>query len=355
LSHDTVTDELWTHAATLAAAIKDTPKLGSFRRAFDADAQGDDLHQRVSMLTAQYSPLRSYPMLLGMRLNSLPATAQLLETEQDTAWLNDAVEAGGAFQVIIEFLRSRLPGYPGLRVPHIRPGSPHIFNDPFSIQGFPWDPELRRLGLQLQNPPDMAPLGAGTDCRALLTAVVTGLEARPAWTRFAAAYASLSESDVRVLSELSRVFAARVTEEALTEAAGDYVLDRFQYRVATLLEVVTSAEGAVAEYLAAFEAVDEVVTVVAALLETLLTSDGLLTIEPYRMDLGAGTDLRPAELAVRGDDPFHNPGTLLFVQGPNQVLSGLVYPTAITHKWGRLDDPDGAQMILRGKLAVGSS
>lgn len=350
-----MTDKLWTDAAALAAAIKDTPKLRSFRRAFDADVEGDDLRQRVSVLTAQYSPLRSYPMLLGLRLNSLPATAQLLQTEQDTAWLNDAVEAGGAFQVIVEFLRSRLPGYPGLRVPHIRPGSPHIFNDPFSIRGFPWDSELRKLGLQLQNPPDMAPLGGGIDCRALLASVVTGLEARPAWLRFAAAYASLSALDIRALSELCKEFAARVGDDEVTDAAGDYVLDRFQYRVATLREVVASAGGPVAEYLAAFEAVDEVITVVAALLETLLTSDGLPTVNPYRMALGAGTDLRPVELAVRGDDPFHNPGTLLFVQGPNQVLSGLVYPTALTHKWGRLDDPDGSQMILRGKLAVGSS
>lgn len=350
-----MTDQLWSSAASLAAAIKDTPKLRSFRRAFDLNTGDDDLRQRVSVLTAQYSPLRSYPMLLGVRLNTLPATAQLLQTAQDTAWLTDAVEAGGAFQVIVEFLRSRMPGYPGLRVPHLRRGSPHLFNDPFSIRGFPWGPELRQLGLQLQNPPDMAPLGGGIDCRDLLTAVVAGLEARPSWPRFAAAYASLSDSDLHALSEVSKEFAARVGEDEVTEAAGDYVLDRFQFRIAALRELVASAEGAVAEYLAAFEAIDELITFVASLLETLLTSEGLLPVEPYRMALGVGTDLRPVELATRGDAPFHNPGTLLFVKGPDQILSGLVYPTAITHKWGRLDDPAASRMIIRGKLAVDSS
>jgi hypothetical protein len=349
-----VIDELWSDAAALADAVKNTPKLRSFRRAFAVEESGDDLRQRLSTLTAHYSPLRSFPMLLGMRLNSLPATAQLLQSEQDRVWLNDAVEASGAFQVIIEFLRSRLPGYPGLRVPHLRPGSPHVFSDPFSIQGFPWDPELRRLGLQLKNPPDMAPLGGNTDCRALLTAVAAGLERRPAWRRFAAAHASLSALDFQELSTLGKTFSASVTEDALTEAAGEYVLDRFRHRVATLHEVVATARQPVSEYLAAFEAVDELITFFAAFVETLLTSDGLLTVEPYRMALGGGADLRPVDLAIRGDDPFHNPGTVLLVEGPNPVLSGLVYPTAVTHKWGRLDDPDGARMIVRGKLAVGS-
>jgi len=350
-----VTDELWSTAAALAAALKDTPKLRDFRRAFDLNADGDDLRERVSTLTGQYSHLRSYPMLVGMRLDSLPDTAELLQTEQDKAWLTNAIETAGAFQVIVEFWRSRLPGYPGLRVPHIRRGSPHVFDDPLSIQGFPWDPELRKLGLQLQNPPPMAPLGGGTDCRHLLTTVVACLKARPSWRRFATAYASLSDSDLHALSKLSKEFAARVGEDEVTEAAGHYVLDRFQFRVATLRELVASADGAVAEYLVAFEAIDEVITFVASLLETLLTSEGLLTVEPYRMALGAGIDLRAVELATRGDAPLHNPGTLLFVKGPDQILSGLVHPTAITHKWGRLDDPAASRMIIRGKLAVGSS
>jgi hypothetical protein len=84
-------------------------------------------------------------------------------------------------------------------------------------------------------------------------------------------------------------------------------------------------------------------------------SEGLLAVEPYRMVLGAGQDLRPVELTVRGDDPFHNPGTVLLVEGPDPLLTGLVNPTAVMHKWGRLDDPESSRMTLRGVLAVDSA
>jgi hypothetical protein len=165
----------------------------------------------------------------------------------------------------------------------------------------------------------------------------------------------LSEDHRRTLSELSKQFAARVEDDAVTEAAGDLLIARFQYRVAELEMIVSSAEGAVAEYLSAFEAVDELMTVVAAFIETLLTSAALLEGAPYRMDVGQGEDLRPVELAMRGDDPFHSPGIVLLVRGPHPMVSGVVYPTAITHQWGRLDDPENARMIISGKLATGSA
>lgn len=346
-------EDLWGAARALAGALKDKPKLRSFRRAFDLAPEGDDLRLRLSEVTATYSALRTYPMLIGVRLSQLPATQGLLESERDATWLRDAVEVGTAFQIVVEFIRSRLPGYPILRLPHLRDGSPHVFDDPLLVRGFPWDPELRRLGLQLRDPPDMTKLGGDDDCRRQLEDLVAALGLRLAWTRFTSARQALSDGDRRTLSELSKRFAARVEDDAVTEAAGDLLIARFQYRVAELETIVNSAEGAVAEYLSAFEAVDELITVVAALIDTLLTSEALLEAEPYRMDVGQGEDLRPVELAIRGDDPFHSPGAVLRVRGPHPMLSGVVYPTAITHHWDRLDEPEDARMIVSGKLATG--
>ena len=78
-----MSDELWRAAAALAARLKDAPKIRSFRRVFDAPRRGDDLPQRLSGITARYSPLRSHPMLLGVRLHRLPATAALLVSDLD--------------------------------------------------------------------------------------------------------------------------------------------------------------------------------------------------------------------------------------------------------------------------------
>jgi hypothetical protein len=346
-------DALWQAAIALASELKEAPKFRGFRRAFDLADPDDDFPPRLGELTATYSPLRLHPLLLGDRLNALPATAELLQGDDDMAWLEDAVECGAAFAVAIEYLRSRLPGYPGLRLPHLRTGSPHVPQDPFFVRGFPWDPELRQLGLQLQGPPSMADLGGG-DAQSLQADLLDALKERPAWTGFAAAYAALSQADLAALAELGRQFVTRVSDDAVDDGAGAYSLARYQYRDAVLAEIVTQAQGSVAEYLQAFEAADELITIVAAFLETVITTDQLLEVEPYRMAVGAGADVRSVDLAVRGDDPMLNPGETLLVRGPHELLTGIVYPTAITHHWGRLDDPGGSRMAIGGRLVTGS-
>ena len=344
-------EELWQAAASFAEALRDTPKLRRYRRGFDLCPPDDDFRVRLSRLTGIYSMLRCAPMLLGVRLNQMPDTEQLLQDERDRAWLQDAVEAGTGFAVVIEYLRSRLPGYPSLRVPHLRAGSPHVQSDPFFVANFPWEPELRQLGLQLQSAPDMSVMGGEDDCGEQIGACLNALQLRPEWGRFADARSALSGTDFASLSTLGKGFAERVSDTSIDEAAGELLIDRFRYRTAVLKDVVASCSGAVAEYLTAFEALDELMAFLVSFMETLMTSDGLLEVTPYRMDVGAGPGLRSVVLATRGDAPLHNPGEVLQAQGPHPSMTGLVYPTAITHNWGRLDDPDASVMIARGKLA----
>jgi hypothetical protein len=346
-------DELWRAAVELADAFAEAPKVQSFRRAFRPPTEQDDFRARVSEVTALYSPLRTHSILLGVRMNQLPVTATMLQTPADEAWLKDAVQVGTAFQMVLEFLRSRLPGYPSLRLPHLRNGSPYVPEDPFFVRGYPWEPEMRRLGLQLQDVPSMAALGGG-DCRDQILNLLYALQERPAWRRFAAARETLTEADHQALSQASRKLSERTKDQSLDEEAGDYLLARYQRREAVLEEVVTGTHGRVAEYLRAFEAIDELITVVAAVVDASVTSDGLLGVHPYRMDVGAGDDLRAVELAVVGDSPMHNPGEVLVVEGPHPALSGVVYPIAITHRWGRSDDPSSSRMIVSGYLATGS-
>lgn len=349
-----VPEDLWQATGALADALKEMPTLRTFRRAFDLEDQRDDFRQRLSEVTARYSPLRYQPMLLGLRLNEMQATGQLLQSKHDHAWLQAAVEAGGAFQVVVEYLRSRLPGYPMLRVPHLRGGSPHVFDDPWFIRGFPWDPEVRALSLHLASPPDMTKLGGTDNCDGLIADLLEALQERRSWTRFSETRKALAEADRRALSEMGREFAAKVEGEPVTEAVGELSMARFNYRRAVLQETVVSAEGAVAGYLAAFEAIDELITVVAALMGTIITSGGLFAVEPYRLDIGQGDDLRPVELAARGDNPFLSPGEILLVHGPDPAMTGLVYPQSITHTWGRSNEPENSKITVSGKITARS-
>jgi hypothetical protein len=346
-----MTSAVWDAAGELAEALRETPKFQTFRRVFDRAAKSDDFRTRLSEFTAVYSPLRSHPVLLGVRLNQLRETARLLQTDGDRTWLEEAVECGTAFQVVIEAVRSRLRGYPGLRVPHLLPGSPCALTNPFFFHGFPWDVELRQIGLQLQGPPSMAVLGGG-DLRTLQGALHAAVRERDAWVAFEAAHAALSEADVRALRQLAKEFRVLVRDDVVEEAAGALSLTRFQYRTAVLEEIVQRSDKVAATYLRAFEDLNELLTVVAAFMETLIARGDLLAVEPHRLALGAGSDLRPINFVIKGGDPMLQPGETLLMKTPDNNASGVVYPTDITQKWARLDDPAGSRMIVSGKLAT---
>jgi hypothetical protein len=74
----------------------------------------------------------------------------------------------------------------------------------------------------------------------------------------------------------------------------------------------------------------------------------LPTIEPYRMDIGPGDELRQAELATFGDDPRHEGGGILYVEGPGPASQGLLYARGHNHRWPRLDEPERSTMVVEG-------
>jgi hypothetical protein len=336
---------IWTVAAELAEGLRDTPQMRSCRRAFDEK----ELRVRLSQLTAIYSSLREHEILLGVRLNQMgPVIESWIQSEEDQQWVESAIESGNGFQVAIEYLRSYLPRYPFLRVPHLRRGSPLDFADgPLLIDYFPWQREIRALQFQPDKPPQLSRLG-GEDFTELLRELAAGLKERDSWRRFAAARSAMSEQDWTALSQLSSSFSKRVKQEVVDAEAGHYLTERFAYRMSELHRAVESANGQVHEYLVSFEATHELITVVAGFMETLIIKGHLPLIEPYRMDIGPGQDLRRAELATFGDDPFHSGGGVLFVRGPDKSSQGLLYATGHNHRWPRLDEPDRSTMVVQG-------
>jgi hypothetical protein len=362
-------DELWTTSAALAAAFRATPVVDRVCRPLVSNDFGtppvnfiehDNKNGALWVIFHQY--LHSHPLLLGVRLAEL-GIYELGQPPPARAWLDDAVAVAQAFQTMIELLRSRLPGYPMLRVPHLRRGSPRLFDGAIQFTGFPWDSELRRSGLHLRTPPTFAQLGGDhLACRSLVLDTGRCLERRPAWQRFADARRALSDADAHQLTELGKQFAARTKPSALEEVLGASNTEQFEQREAILHDVVASAEGAVGEYLAAFEAVDELIDVIACHLQTLALAGELPVADPYRMDLGPDDgDLRSVELAAhRISLPFGSTDAF-YVRGPLPQLSGIVYPLDILtpdyippeYRDEDEDEPP-RWVVVNGKLASGS-
>jgi hypothetical protein len=341
-------EHLWTTATALADSLRETPRVESLLRAFDPDA--GDLAKRVSDVMSPYSWLRISPLLLGVRLNRMSVTAQLLRDTNDQDWLADAVEAGTGFQVVVEFLRSRLPGYPVLRVPHRRPGSAYLIEtDANFFHNFSWEQRLSRLGLHQTGPPDMTKLGGSDDCAELLYELVAELAQREAWRQFADAQAALSDADRAILTEVGKRFAAEVTKDAVVEHAGSRRKAQYEYRMAVLEEHVASTSGAVLKYLHAFERVDELISIVAAFMQTVIVRHQLASVAPEQMDLGQGGEVVEVNLLLAPDRPFLIPGEVMVVDDP-PAPKGLLYPESFQHFWRSANDPNSSRAQVAGKF-----
>lgn len=337
---------VWTIAMELAEDLRETPRMREFRRAFDEQ----ELRVRLSHLTATYSALREHELLLGVRLNHMGSVIEdWVESDRDRHWLESAIDAGTGFQVAIEYLRSHLPKYPYLQVPHLRRGSPLDFADgPLLIDYFPWQREMRSLEFAPESPPNMERLGGADNFTDLLKELAEALGRRESWKRFKTARYAMGEKDWTALKGLSANFSKLMKNDVVNAEAGSYLVEKFAFRMRELTRLVSTSEGAVGDYLTSFEAVHQLITVVAGFMETLIIDGHLPLVEPYRMDIGPGLELRQVEIATRGDDPFQRGGEVLYVRGQDQSSQGLLYARGNTHRWPRLDEPERSTMVVEG-------
>jgi hypothetical protein len=326
-------DDLWNRAAAVADLIKGTAQAQSFCRALDLRDEPDDFAIRLSRVTAVYHSLREHPLLLGMRLNHLPDAAVLCEDGEDREWLEDAINVSAGIQMVVEYLRSHLPGYPNLAVPHLRRGSPYRFvSDWIFVNYFPWDAEIEELTVGLGGaPPDLTNLGGSADGGQELEALAQTLIRRPTWERFVGARHSLNERDMRFLDEMGEAFERDMRDEVVDQEAGSRSQARFEYRMARLEELVSSTAGPIRHYLDAFERVHDLITVLAGLIESLVASDGLQPLSPYRMDVGSGDDLRPVTLAAAVANPFINCGQAVFIPALEGAGECFIYPRSVSN------------------------
>jgi hypothetical protein len=344
----------WTNFYAFARAMKEAPKVVRIRKAFDLADPAKPLRKDLSQITAMASPIRQHPLLMGYQLARFPEIQAFVENEEHKEWLRDLNEVGGALTAAIEFIRSRIPGYPSFRVPHVRTGSPYTYSEIFFVAGFPWDGELRRMGLQLQGPPPVGPiLESQADFAALLNAAADELNASEASASFVDARAAMQPADWDQLREIGRTFAGSVTDDAVTAAAGEFLLQRFQYRAAVLQRLVSGTDGRARAYMDAFEALNELLNVGAALIETTVVSAGLPSVRPTQLVLGSGGELRSAYFVTLDADPFLHPGSIVHLDGPVVSVTGFVYTRAITYDWKRVGDAEVHKLIVRGDFARG--
>jgi hypothetical protein len=196
-----------------------------------------------------------------------PSFADVRQDSSKASFLDaaGAIQAGGS--LLVEWIRSRIAGYPLLHVPHLGAGSPRV---ELSLdRRWPWPKALRGRGLQLSNPPPNIPAAFDVDAESCLSPIRRlgfALTQEPPIVTFQSMRSSLDQSERDELAALSRAFVGRATGAALDSIEPRLQMRRDDHRRALLREAVEGASPSVRAYCEAFEAADDLIDDIMAAL-----------------------------------------------------------------------------------------
>src|SRR5437764_1218612 len=117
--------EVWLAVDELAAALcrsrivqTHATAMGTWRRIDAPDHVRQVLHADPLSETWE-----AHPLLMGLLYAESASAGPMVARLEGREWLRGAVQVALGFGRIIEWLRSRLPGYPRLRAPQLLPSS----------------------------------------------------------------------------------------------------------------------------------------------------------------------------------------------------------------------------------------
>jgi hypothetical protein len=351
---------VWLAADAVANEMAKSPHLAPFLDGLDPQSGDEDVlafGESVHALLVRYSVLRSQPMLAGIRVPHLPEFGPVHDGSEDVRrWLDEAQRMAYAFLDVVEFVRSRLPGYPGLLVPDLSPGAPRVHQDGFFDMRFPWIAEQRRAGLQLETRPPVALLalelpGTGGGLVEALGVLLGALRETTTWREFEAAHAQLGDAERDTAKALRAEYREAIKEGCLEGIAGPNAMRRQTMRRAELEKVRMRAEGALCVYFEAFRAVDELLDALAAFLTHRVVRGAINEVEIVTADWGPTRDLRYVRLEAL-DAGFRVQHEMVRIRPEVGSLGGVVMLRNITIQFGA--QFHGALLTVDGWLLSGS-
>lgn len=319
--------ETWRAAADLAEQMKTTREAQALQGVFDRESRQDPQpHERaVSDFLASMGMLRSRPLLFALHAPQLPRLSmpgvqfeELPRVDGFTEFMREAARAGSTLLSLIEYVRSRLPGYPDLLVPDLRPQAPQVDMDGLLGVGMPWTAAARRRGFQDSGPQtadsasiDQARWAASAE--GLLEAIRNSEQ----WKAFVAATDALSSDDRDQLDKACHEFDESTRIERIEEQAGLLLMRQVALRKAALQAAHQSTTGAALDYVEAFTAVDRLINQAATLISERTAYAAPITV-PVTADVSwQRTNSGVAVRAVfnEGASPLVTPGRIFLFAG----------------------------------------
>lgn len=171
---------------------------------------------------------------------------------------------GFAAECNTAWLRSRLPAYPLIPVPHLTLNT-HLTSTEI-CPGLGWRREALQGGLQFESTPrgvaQMLGLAQG-DHDQTARGLAHALEAAPQWRTFTEILSMLTEADRRQLKEARRILKPLLTTRAVDNHEPDQMLRRHGYRRDQVADVVNALDGRSRELARSFEEVSDLIDLVS--------------------------------------------------------------------------------------------
>jgi hypothetical protein len=272
------------------------------------------------------------------------------------AFLVDATRVERAFFQTVLWLRSRLPGYPMLRLPHLVTGTA-LSNDEFTL-GVPWLRQYMTSGIQYQAVPPGVPkeLQLAERAQPLNDAAIQlsrALAVEPTWQRFAASQAALDDQARADLAEARRRARDRLAPAEIDAYEPNLTMRRHHYRQHVLSEVLQSLEGAARVYCDAFTSLLAVLELVGDVFAQLVAYGPVVSIGGIE-DLHVTPGDPPiAAFRVRNVFPPLRSSQLVLLDDP--LVSDCLRLTKVTYSFGAANPDlidDLAGQVLPGSGAV---
>lgn len=361
------TYDVWRELDTLAKLWRGSDVVGALRVGFpecnppQASAEGSGhLAALTQRLRASMSSMLD-PIVLQSRLDFIERYGSELVPGEDFGrtdyqdWKRAGLAVESAFAITLEWMRSRLPGYPNMFGPHFAPGSPYVTTE-FTFN-HPWRRELRAAGLQfLPAPPGIAtalglPVEAAHDLERAAQRLASALGATPEWSNFESASAALDDEARGALRVARTTAASLLAPEGIDRHEPSNLMRRVEYRGDVVEKVVGGLPDVARNYASAFGDLNGLIDV--ALGDVL----GALLLTPSPVPvIASGVQLLGDSRGHVGfdavGDSSHRLRTRQLVQPDKSLITEVVLVDTLNFSF---DNATGLRVHIEGRPLSGSS
>jgi hypothetical protein len=317
---------VWQATRELAGVWSASP----FIQQYAAVAAGLDM----ANMTSSALHVQAQPLFLSEYLHTVIGYEQFIRAPGARAWLGHGRQIALGFTPLIEWLRSRLTGYPFTDAPQLRPNSPWTTLN-VSMRTA-WFPELRDWRLHERDTPPIMPFLSGQQEGQLRAGAALGaaIRASPAAARLDAAWRELHETDFHQLAGACTALDRTVhpIPAGQTDGHGDFLATGFCE--AHLDAVLRPLRGPAKTFTDALNDAERLIQQASALFSqlvvyaTIRAIDNVVLVEQFDGSTGWHT--------VRGDSPLPelvrqreivsfdhpHPRGLMLVEGVTDHFSG---------------------------------